>query len=166
MFASLIVVLPSPFTGSDAYISHGGHSKVLSSSQQTGMETTVLAWYTDVMHEVKPITSGYRLALAHNLVHTTNALRPTLNANEGVLLRLRHVLSSWRQAPEDKPQKLVFLLEHMYSQANLSASAMKDKDAHVVALLDGLSCELGFHLGFVNIEGRVEGVADDNGPGR
>ncbi|THH13506.1 hypothetical protein EUX98_g9716, partial [Antrodiella citrinella] len=39
--------------------------------------------YTDVTHEIKPITSGYRLALAYNLLHTNTSLRPAISNDEG-----------------------------------------------------------------------------------
>ena len=79
MFASIVVVLPSTFIGGTAHLSHGSLSVVYDCSQDSSLlKTTVLPWYTDVMHEIKPITSGYRLALTYNLVHTTSALRPSL----------------------------------------------------------------------------------------
>ena len=51
MFASIIVVLPSTFTGGTAHLSHG----TLSGSQDSPLKTTGLSWYTDVMHEIKPV---------------------------------------------------------------------------------------------------------------
>ena len=47
MFASVIIVLPSRFTGGDAHLSHGGQTMVLNSSLASACDTTVLAWYTD-----------------------------------------------------------------------------------------------------------------------
>ena len=129
MFATIVVVLPTPFTGGDAYLSHSGQKVVLNTSGQSLSKTTVLAWYTDVMHEIKPIMSGYRVALSYNLVHTTTSLRPSLTDNAGPLLKLRHVLLSWKQNDEDDLDRLVIKLDHDYSHANLSASALKGSDA-------------------------------------
>jgi preprotein translocase subunit SecG len=74
MFATIVVVLLSHFTGGRAHLSHGGISKVFDSGGSSLTKTTVLAWYTDVMHEIvsfyimasvpelsqkqKPVTSG------------------------------------------------------------------------------------------------------------
>jgi hypothetical protein len=57
------------------------------------------------------------------------------------------------------------MLDHQYSQANLSASALKSRDAHIVAILDTLAKELGFCLGLANVEHSKKGYANDNGCG-
>jgi len=59
MFATVIVVLPSQFTGGSAHLEHGGIASILDCSSTSLTKTTVLSWYTDVSHEIKPITSGY-----------------------------------------------------------------------------------------------------------
>ncbi|KDQ61180.1 hypothetical protein JAAARDRAFT_191287 [Jaapia argillacea MUCL 33604] len=165
MFATIIIVLPSRFTGGAAHLSHGGLSKVVDSSSQSRSQTTVLAWYTDVTHEIKPITSGFRLALSFNLVHTTNALRPVLPATHECVNRLRNVLLSWKrdakEGEESCPEKIMCLLQHKYAQAGLKASALKGIDAHKMALLDLLAKELGFRLGLASVECHLSGCADD-----
>ncbi|KAL0064876.1 hypothetical protein AAF712_008129 [Marasmius tenuissimus] len=162
MFASIIVVLPSRFTGGDAHVSHGTLKKVFNTSGPSLSKTTVLSWYTDVTHEIKPIQSGYRLALSYNLFHTTTSLRPSLSSQNDIVGRLRHILLSWKQR-ESKPDKIIYMLDHKYSQASLSASALKGKDAHLVAALDSLSKELGFSLGLAHIEHHESGQANDYG---
>lgn len=166
MFASLIIVLPTPFTGGDAHLSHGSQSKILNSSDPSLTKTTVLAWYTDVMHEIKPITSGYRLALAYNLVHTTTSLRPSLSDNTAAISKLRHILLSWKQSEElgsPGPDKIMYKLDHDYSTANLSASALKGSDAHALAILDEAAKAVGMCMGFAHLEHHISGAADDDG---
>ncbi|KAL0064875.1 hypothetical protein AAF712_008128 [Marasmius tenuissimus] len=164
MFASIIVVLPSRFTGGDAHVSHGKLKNVFNSSNPSLTKTTVLSWYTDVMHEIKPITSGYRLALSYNLFHTTNSIRPSLSSIADGIGPLRHVLLSWKQQ-ESSPDKIIYMLDYKYSRASLSASALKGQDAHIVAALDSLSKELGFSLGLAHIEHRQTGSATNEGGG-
>ncbi|KAF7292539.1 Protein kinase domain-containing protein [Mycena kentingensis (nom. inval.)] len=73
MFASIVIVLPSEFTGGDVHTSHSGVNAVFNSSDNSLTRTTALSWYTDVFHEVKPITSGYRLALcSSDLINTVD----------------------------------------------------------------------------------------------
>ena len=165
MFASIVVVLPSTFTGGTAHLSHGSLSVVYDCSQDSSLKTTVLSWYTDVMHEIKPITSGYRLALMYNLVHTTSALRPSLGETDGVVGRFKHILKSWKQAKDGVPTKLIYLLNHKYSQANLRGSALKGHDAQKLAILDLVGKQYGFHLGLANVCCTLSGYADDNGGG-
>ncbi|KAF7302156.1 hypothetical protein MIND_00782500 [Mycena indigotica] len=162
MFASIVVVLPSLFTGGDAHTSHSGTKNLLNSSNNSMTTTTVLAWYTDVTHEIKPITSGYRFALTYNLVHTTTAIRPALSSADGAMTKLRAIFNSWNEN-KNAPEKIFYLLGHHYSQVNLSASALKSSDAHIMAILDTLAKEIGFGLGLANLELRQSGSADDDG---
>lgn len=162
MFATIIVVLPSEFAGGSLHLSHGGLSTVIDLSADSALGTSVASWYTDVMHEVKPVTSGYRLALSYNLLHTTNELRPSLSSSVKGLQLLRHVLLSWQQTLATAAKKLIYLLDYKYAQASLKGSALKGKDAHIVAMLYALSpeCQIGF--GLASIECYVNGSADDD----
>ncbi|KAG9036120.1 hypothetical protein FS837_001739 [Tulasnella sp. UAMH 9824] len=167
MFATIIVVLPSPFTGGSAHLSHAGQKVAIDQSKDSWLHTSVMAWYTDVTHEIKPIQSGYRLALSYNLIHTTTSLRPALSDNSGPIRQIRHILQSWRQNlyAEKSPQKIIYLLQHRYSQANCRGSAMKGTDAHVVAVFDSVSRELKFRVGLALVECHLSGGADDMGGG-
>ncbi|KAG8949005.1 hypothetical protein FRC00_008348, partial [Tulasnella sp. 408] len=167
MFATIIVVLPSPFTGGSAHLSHARQKAAIDQSKDSWLHTSVMAWYTDVTHEIKPIQSGYRLALSYNLIHTTTSLRPALSDTSGPIRQIRHILLSWRQNlyDEESPQKIIYLLEHRYSQANCRGSAMKGTDAHVVAVLDSVSRELKFRVGLALVECHLSGSADDMGGG-
>ncbi|KAL1723987.1 hypothetical protein EV715DRAFT_245605 [Schizophyllum commune] len=162
MFATIIIVLPSPFTGGAAHLSHGNLSEVFDCSANSAHQTTVLAWYTDVKHSIKPITSGYRLALSYNVYHTKNALRPSLPTNHSAVTALRHVLLSWKQMNRlDAPRKMIYLLDHQYSQANKTGSALKGLDAHKMAILQMLAKQHGFRLGLASLETYIAGSADD-----
>lgn len=163
MFATIVVILPSRFSGGELHLSHGGLSSVIDHSDEKSIGTSVASWYTDVMHEVKPVTSGYRLALAYNLFHTTNALRPSVSQSLHDMKLLRHVLLSWQQNLAVAPKKIVYLLNHTYAQASLKGSALKGQDAHLVALLDSLSKECQIAYGLASVECVVSGVADDEG---
>ena len=163
MFATVVIVLPSKFTGGAAHVSHGMLSSVYDTASASELHTSALAWYTDVMHEIKPITSGYRLALSFNLLHTSNALRPSLPDNHAAVNELRRILLSWKQDdPEEAPRKILYLLDHKYSQANLKGSALKGADAHKLAILNVLAEQLGFRLGMASLECHISGSADDD----
>ncbi|TFK46617.1 hypothetical protein OE88DRAFT_876433 [Heliocybe sulcata] len=167
MIATIVVVLSSRFTGGEVHVSHGTMSKVLDCSGTSAFQTTVLAWYTDVTHEVKPITSGYRIALAYNLMHTTAARRPALPSSEAKLDQLMHILRSWKHSQKvgasNTPAKLLYLLKHEYGKADLSADALKGSDAHLLSMLNHSAHGLGFHIGLASVECHVTGVPDDDG---
>ena len=75
MFGSLVVSLPSQFTGGALVTRHQGHTMTFdwSSSLTT---TQWAAFYSDVEHEVLPVTSGHRFTLTYNLYHTLSACHP------------------------------------------------------------------------------------------
>ncbi|KAH9849223.1 hypothetical protein C2E23DRAFT_888412 [Lenzites betulinus] len=164
MFATIVVVLPSKFTGGTVHVKHGDLHSEYDSSGGSLTNTSVLAWYTDVEHEVKAITSGYRLALSFNLIHTTDALRPAMNASS-LPFQLQHVLRSWSRADDrsDAPHKIIHLLGHKYSLAALSGSALKGVDAHLVAILEDIGKRYGIRLGLANLVCTERGSAQDNG---
>ncbi|KAF7789413.1 hypothetical protein EIP86_000357 [Pleurotus ostreatoroseus] len=126
-----------------------------------------MAWYTDVMHEFRPVTSGYRLALSYNVIHTTTSLRPALSNTIQALDAIRRVLLAWRAgAGSSAPEKILCLLDHKYSNANLRGSVLKGSDAQRVAILDVLCKELGFRLGLASIEYHIKGTTSDYGERR
>ena len=124
-------------------------SKIIDASVGSLHRTTVMAWYTDVTHEIKPITSGYRLAMSYNLIHTTNALRHS-RPHHGVIANLNHIFWSWSRTVFSAPKKIIYLLDHKYSQAGLSGKALKGSDAHKVALLRDVAEQYGFSLGLAD----------------
>ena len=68
MFGSLVVCLPSVFTGGELVTRHQGHEvKFNWSSLPTA--THWAAFFSDVEHEVYPVTSGHRITLTFNLYH-------------------------------------------------------------------------------------------------
>ncbi len=75
MFGSLVVSLPSQFTGGALVTRHQGHTITFdwSSSPTT---TQWAAFYSDVEHEVLPVTSGHRFTFTYNLYHTLPACHP------------------------------------------------------------------------------------------
>ena len=78
MFGSLVVCLPSQFTGGALVTRHHGRQVTFDWSSSTA--THWAAFYSDVEHEVLPVTSGHRITLTYNLYHTSPAtnLVPTL----------------------------------------------------------------------------------------
>lgn len=165
MFATVVVILQSPYTGGEAHLAHGGLSTVIDHSKNSLLATSVMAWYTDVTHEIKPITSGYRLALSYNLVHTTTTLRPSIPGSHPAGQQLRNIFMSWKSQGYLGLQKIIYLLDHRYSRANLKGSALKGGDSHQIALLNVVAKECGFNVGLANIESHLSGSANDDGGG-
>jgi hypothetical protein len=164
MFATIVIILPSKFTGGSLKLVHARESTIVDAAPHSLFTTHVAAWYTDVYHSVSSVQSGYRLALSYNLIHTNApSLKPTLASVSVEALELRRVLLSWKQAFD--PEKVVYLLDHMYSEYNLRASTLKGKDAARVAHLRAVAEELRFRVCLVTVELHESGPVDDDGYG-
>lgn len=167
MFATMVVVLPSHYTGGEVVVSHGPSNKIFNLAPSSMFTTSVLAWYTDVMHEVKPITSGYRLALSYNLIHTSPGIpRPTLPNMHTAVTYLREVLRKWSKGAYDanaegETDMFAYILEHKYSNLNLRIGALKGQDAHLISHLRGVASDLGFVVCLANLEYTVTGPGDE-----
>ncbi|HMG07889.1 MAG TPA: 2OG-Fe(II) oxygenase, partial [Mucilaginibacter sp.] len=69
MFGTLIIGLPSKHTGGELTVSFDGRTEVIDFSGPSNQyKIPFAAFYADCEHEIKPITSGYRVCLAYNLV--------------------------------------------------------------------------------------------------
>jgi hypothetical protein len=132
-----------------------------------------VAWYSDVVHEVKPVTSGYRLALIYNLVNlvqpssrpiTTAATKTDSESN------LQTVLSEWsavcnREHPEI-PRMLAYKLSYQYSVSSLSFASLKGSDFVKFRQLDKVCKDEDFLLYLAHIKKEASGAcADINGWG-
>jgi hypothetical protein len=168
MFATIIIILPSSFTGGEVHVSHATSSRVYDLAPSSAFTTSVLTWYTDVMHEVKPIASGYRLALSYNLIHTSQGIpRPMLPNMHAAVTFLRSVLRRWTQGgykcTQNAPHLVAYLLAHQYSEVNLKAGALKGQDEHMISHLRGPAEEFSIMVCLANLSYHVYGYADDYG---
>ena len=139
MFSTLVVILPSEYTGGEIHVSHGGKNMVFDTSKDSAFETTIVAWYTDVTHEVKEITSGYRLALSYYLINTSPGISaPQLPSDDSVLQHLRSIFSRWSKGgyPSFGHDKfLAYVFAHEYSSVSLREAILKGKDQHIASIL-------------------------------
>ncbi|KAF9525403.1 hypothetical protein CPB83DRAFT_818559 [Crepidotus variabilis] len=170
MFATVIIVLPSPYTGGEVVVSNGSNSKILDYAANSLLSTATLAWFTDVRHEVKPITSGYRFALAYNMIHTAppSVPKPGLPQMDESAQELRRILRKWKknlytEVPD--PALVTYVLNHQYSAINLKEGlqALKGADLHRVGFVLDVAEQLGFSVGLARLCHYVSGSADDDG---
>ncbi|KAI1787728.1 hypothetical protein LXA43DRAFT_1163304 [Ganoderma leucocontextum] len=82
MFGSLVLVLPTPHEGGELILQHQGNewtynaAQVLSpSSLHASPRIAYVAFFSDVDHEVKRVTSGYRVTITYNL-HFSEPVAP------------------------------------------------------------------------------------------
>ncbi len=127
MFATLVVNLPSEHEGGEVIISHAGQCQSYSFADSSLFEPSFVAFYADCYHEVKPITTGYRLCLVYNLAITNRKKQPVLSQQMGPIEDINHAIQEWSQETHDNAI-LTYLLDHSYSEQNLSMANLKHGD--------------------------------------
>jgi len=143
MVGSLVVTLPAPFTGGALVVEHGAQRATYRGSKAA---LSFVAFYADCRHEVKPVRSGHRIVLTYNLLLRQNSTDPAaLDAPPEAVEELARLLeehfatprSRWRGDREagEPPSRLVYLLEHEYTERGLEWVRLKGRDARRVALL-------------------------------
>ncbi len=161
MFATLIIVLPSVYSGGELRVRHKQEDITLDLCGHEPEEICFAAFYADCVHEVLPVTDGCRLTLVYNLIRTDKKTPlPTPPECRPAQQKVAALLNDWTQClnqqtdEDDIPDKLIYLLEHAYSIAELKFDALKNMDAastNVLSVAAQLAdCDL--HLALVSIE--------------
>ena len=167
MFATLVVVLPSEFTGGEIHLSHGDKNMVFNGAEDSAFETTSLAWYTDVTHEVKEITSGHRLALSYHLINTSPGISPPhLPSDHSSLQHLREIFSRWSkdEYPElEVSPAVAYVFTHEYTEESLNATIFKGEDQRVASILKDVGDTEGIMVLMGWFNARVKGYTGDDG---
>lgn len=158
MFATLVVALPSSFSGGELAVRHKGREVRLDLRADDPAEVAFAAFYADCVHEVLPVTKGCRLILVYNLVRRGRGRAPEPPDYTAEQARVAALLRSWcdskRRQDDGTPEKLVYPLEHAYTPAELGFAALKGADAAVAGVLAAAArdaqCDL--HLALLTIE--------------
>jgi predicted 2-oxoglutarate/Fe(II)-dependent dioxygenase YbiX len=167
MFATLVIVLPSVFTGGELLVRHRDREVRLDLCCSDPSEVSFAAFYADCVHEILPITSGCRLTLVYNLLRSGKGKLPEPPSYEAEQTRVVNLLQQWvagKKIPDDDtPEKLIYPLEHAYTPAALDFDALKGADAAVADVLVSAAkaAECDLHLALVSIE--ESGAAESNG---
>jgi predicted 2-oxoglutarate/Fe(II)-dependent dioxygenase YbiX len=149
MVGTLVVTLPSSYSGGELVVTHNEESKVCPGSRTA---LSLVAFYADCRHEVLKVKSGYRITLTYNLLLHGDTSRPA--GDEGTFTELTGLLREhfgtpspryYGGPPGDPPKRLVYLLDHEYTPRGLNWQRLKGADASRVAMLraaaDTAGCE-------------------------
>ena len=135
MVATLVISLPVAGTGGEIVIRHQGHEKVIDMTTDNPSELSWVTFFADCEHEIRPVSSGYRICLVYNLMVKPGKSIPTpppdyITMVKPVVQELKSIACA-----TSKGNKLVWILEHDYTEAGLSYDTLKNKDAAVGGLL-------------------------------
>jgi predicted 2-oxoglutarate/Fe(II)-dependent dioxygenase YbiX len=137
MVATLVVSLPSSYTGGELVVRNEGQEQVIDFSGASGrFQTHYAAFYADCEHEVRPVRSGFRLCLVYNLTLAKSGSAIGAPRPGERVLKLAKILREWAAQPADI-EKLVVTLTHQYSHSGLKWDALKGLDrSRAVALAE------------------------------
>ena len=181
MFATMAVVLPCLFKGGDVVVTHNDKEEIFKASENSGSvdKVTVITWFSDIDHEVKPVTEGYRLCLIYNIIAKSSCTpsgskkcfkkddgpRPPVDlasSGAGAVLakRLRYYASN-------QPQwHFIYILDHLYSEVGLDDFGLKRLDKLIeVALknaIDKAQCGIVMELVKIRVIGSFSDVGKED----
>ncbi|KAL5510490.1 hypothetical protein EMCRGX_G006044 [Ephydatia muelleri] len=125
MFGSLVVCLPTQFTGGSLVTHHHGNKVDFDWSSTLDLPSRKIKWasfFSNVEHEILPMTSGYRVTLTYNLYGMqTDAVAPLISNPE--IAQFKHLLVEAIANPHfmRKGCILVFRCQHKYVFENLNS---------------------------------------------
>ncbi|KAL8789139.1 MAG: hypothetical protein Q9195_006959 [Heterodermia aff. obscurata] len=170
MFGTLVVSLPSQHEGGDIIASHQGQTKTCSTAAKSAYNQQYVAWYADVMHEVRPVTSGYRLVVVYNLLQTSPGPMPTAAKMFGAQNELRGVLDGWhrgiKKGNEDVPQYLIYGFDHEYTEASLCLHSLKNLDRMKTECLEEACSQSGVGCYLAICKKEESGSCEDHSNGK
>ncbi|MDE0112196.1 MAG: 2OG-Fe(II) oxygenase, partial [Albidovulum sp.] len=162
MLATLVLALPGSSTGGELVVRHHGRETVIDMRSDDPSELNFAAFYADCEHEVRPIADGHRICLVYNLV-LRHGGRAQLNAPDfsaQVEPMARELESAFDGSQIGAPDKVVWLLEHDYSEAGLSFDTLKNIDAAhgkvLAAAADSAGCAIHAAILHVSESASVE----------
>ena len=130
MIATLSITLPASGAGGELIVRHGGEEVRIDANATEPSELAFAAFYADCAHETRPIREGYRLSLVFNLCLQPEDTKTPRAAPDysGQVREIVQELMAWRDS-DDRPDKLVWVMEHNSSNAGLSFNALKNAGA-------------------------------------
>ena len=152
MVATLVAALPVSGSGGDLIVRHAGGETVIDLRTDEPSELAFAAFYADCEHEVLPVAAGHRVCLVYNLILKQGkpVSSPDFRSEESAIAMELKTIS---QQP-DGPRRLIWVLEHDYSEAGLSFDTLKNIDATIgrVLLAAADRSNYDLHLALLNYE--------------
>ena len=145
--AKLVIVLPSAYEGGDTVVQFGGQTQTLSAPSSKEFNISYLAYYADAQCSIKPVISGYRLALTYNLIHRSERIeesRPSSIPTDHKAA-INSILEDWQANIADCPNfSPVYMLDHDYTKGDVALESLKGADQACCHHLCEASKEHGF----------------------
>ena len=155
MVATLVISLPVAGTGGELVIHHKSRETVIDLRTEDPSELAFAAFYADCVHQIRPVATGHRIVLVYQLVLRGGGDGGLDRApdHDAVAERIATLLERWDRTTHGA-QKIVWLLEHEYSEEGLSFAALKNTDAAVARTLAAAArrADCVLHAAILHIE--------------
>ncbi|MFK7890505.1 MAG: 2OG-Fe(II) oxygenase [Granulosicoccus sp.] len=156
MIGTLVVILPSKHKGGALIVSHQGETRRFMVREAAKPLLRLFAFYASCEHEVRPVTEGYRVALSFELRFKRVKSSVQTQAPEALMQALQHWFDPYREptrAYGPREEKLVYLLDHDYTQRSLTWDRLKgvDHDRADALRVASESLNLQAHLALVTV---------------
>ena len=162
MFGTLIIGLPCKHTGGGLLVRFDGKEECVDFAEATGhFKMPYTAFYADCEHEIKPITSGYRVCLVYNLVQEKAGKMIKLEPLEEHVKKIAEVLEDDKYDPA-KPTKII-LLGHQYTPENFSMDALKLNDRSKAETLLRAADLAGYYAKMCLVTSYIAGMPEGGG---
>lgn len=166
MFGSLVISLPSNFTGGILKIKHNNESKEFDLSINNNTEIKWVAFYSDCEHEISEVFSGYRITLTYNLyIRENKNYEEQYKYIDVTKIELYNTLKTIKEN-ENTIKKLGFIMEHKYpnlikfSENTNFIKILKGLDLKLFLICKKLNLEINFK-GIIDIKDYVEYYSED-----
>ncbi|KAL9968045.1 hypothetical protein ACROYT_G026371 [Oculina patagonica] len=163
-FGTLVLSLPVKHKGGTLLVRHMGQER--SYNLGPGRATAKCQWaafYTDVEHEIKEITSGNRITLIYHLYseQSCNLVIPVPGVDHPIVQNFKKIQEYLAQKDDEEYHKYSsagYLMEHKYTPKSLKPENLKGRDAFLYQLLS----EAKFKLKLSAVDVRVNGYGHDD----
>jgi len=162
MFGTLIIGLPSSHTGRELVVRFDGYNETIDFSDPVNQyQIPFAAFYADCEHEIRPITSGYRVCLVYNLILNKGNQKIPLQQLGDPVKKLSAILKA---SEEDQDIPKIVLLGHQYTPSNFTMKTLKLNDRPKAEVLIRAAEQAGFYakLGLVTSYQMGELTEDDS----
>lgn len=158
MIGTLVICLPSPHKGGELVVYHDGLQHIFDFSEHAGDTKRVhwAAFYSDCIHEVKPVLEGHRVTVTYNitlsrlkncyfewnrdvsrekLLDANEHFEPSARCPTRSLANVDRALRNIRQGKKS-PSRVGFLLKHKYTVSGLQPQLLKGEDKELFDYLN------------------------------
>lgn len=162
MFGTLIIGLPSRYTGGELVVSFEETKEVIDfSANAADYKISFAAFYADCDHEIKKVSSGYRVCLVYNLIQQKAGKKIAPETVDAPAERLAAIFKKQQQARNTNPN--IILLGHQYTPENFDLKRLKLNDRYKAETLLLAAKKAGYYAKLCLVTSYLAGMpeADD-----